>query len=433
MLCAVLAFALALRFRWFALVPIEDVGDSYQFDMTWYAMIGSKLKNGGGYATAEGPTAFWPPGYPAFIAGVHWLRGRLVPNLADVQIVQVALSAATCGLTYLVGAQLWGRRVGLVAAALLATSLDHAMYATLRLSETLFTFAIVGIAWAHSRWFAQPAAFGLGRGIALGVAVGIASLIRSVGVLLAAALPATWLWTSRSVRLTAAPASLFLLALALTFLPWTLRNLVVMKAPIVLGSQIGEVLAVAHWPRATGCLGTLSGDDETAQREFADAARYRLRFPRLHGAEREVASMRAETSRALKYMLSHPLEEASLVPARIRCLYHDGHSAMRWDRRQDPTAPPGTHVPLLGARWDPILTRLADLHFFAVLGLAVFGTLRARSWHGAAALVPLFVLLTTALHGLLLFGDPRFHVPLLPFLCLLAACAVCPGRRALPA
>lgn len=421
-LCALLGVALALRSGWFALADV-DLGQSFQYDMTWYALVATMLAGGTGYVLTDGtPTAFWPPGYPAFIAAVLVGGG----DLASVQMLQIVLSAATCLLTYLVGVQLFDRRSGLVAAALLATSLDHAMYAPLLLSETLFTFVVVAIALAYAKWTPESGSRvpRLRQCIALGLGVASAALIRGVALILPFALLCAWLGTSRSAKNTAACAALLLLALGAALAPWALRNRVRMGYPIVLASQLGEVLAVSHWPQATGCLPGLAADYDAVQRQQHETEKYRLRFEHLPNPAREVEAMRAETTRALAYMLSHPLEEAALVPARIRCLYHDGHSALRWGRRHEVTAPAWEWTPLVGVVWDRSVARAADLHFFALLGLAFVGMLRARSWAGAAAFVPLCVLLTTALHALVFFGDPRFHVPLLPFLCLLAAASL---------
>ncbi|HVN38507.1 MAG TPA: glycosyltransferase family 39 protein [Myxococcota bacterium] len=386
--------------------------------MTWYAFAGSQLAEGAGYVVDGVPTAYWPPGYPAFLAlilaaGGGWLT---------IQVVQVLLSAATCLVTYWVGAQLLGRNTGLIAAAALATSPDHVMYAPLLMSETLFTFVFtsVALAYSHSSRRSGPLAVRSSHCIALGMLVAIAALIRGVALVLPLALIGAWLWVTHSPRITALRGAFVLVGLAATLAPWTLRNVARMGYPIVLGSQVAEVLTVAHWPKATGCLPSMAGDFDAVQRQQHESDEYRIRLD-LKPPALEVETMRAETSRALAYMLHHPQEELALVPARIRCLYHDGHSAMRWGRYREAGAMAWEWNPLISATWDAWITRVSDLHFFALLGLAGVGLFQRRSWAGASAFVPLVVVFTTALHAVVLFGDPRFHIPLLPFISLLAA------------
>jgi hypothetical protein len=67
---------------------------------------------------------------------------------------------------------------------------------------------------------------------------------------------------------------------------------------------------------------------------------------------------------------------------------------------------------------------VADIYFFAALGLALLAVPaflgRARPWH----LLFLLAAVALAVQPLIFFGDPRFHVPVLPFLAVFAAVAL---------
>jgi hypothetical protein len=78
-------------------------------------------------------------------------------------------------------------------------------------------------------------------------------------------------------------------------------------------------------------------------------------------------------------------------------------------------------VPSVGRRF---LEVLADAYFFAalVVGLLAVPAFvgRARPWH----LFFLLAAIALAVQPLIFFGDPRFHVPVLPFLAVLAGLSI---------
>jgi hypothetical protein len=75
------------------------------------------------------------------------------------------------------------------------------------------------------------------------------------------------------------------------------------------------------------------------------------------------------------------------------------------------------------------LARFADAAFFALVLLAALGATRVFSRGARAGLVvPLCVLFFLAAHGVLFWGDVRFHAPFVPMLAILAAVAI-DGRR----
>jgi hypothetical protein len=105
------------------------------------------------------------------------------------------------------------------------------------------------------------------------------------------------------------------------------------------------------------------------------------------------------------------------VPAKIYHMYRDDRGARSWirhglARRYSPGA----------QRW---LFRIVDGYYFAVLALALVGArwFLPREGPGAVAL-PLTVAWMTAVHAVFFFGSPRFHVPLVPLLSLMAAAEI---------
>jgi Dolichyl-phosphate-mannose-protein mannosyltransferase len=116
------------------------------------------------------------PGYPAFIAAVYGIFGK--SNTA-VLLVQVALSALTVFLAYLLAARIWSVPVGLLAALFtLLEPLQNAMQATLTTESLaallLIVVAAVGFA-ALTRESPRPALYA-----SLGLAIAAATLVRPV-------------------------------------------------------------------------------------------------------------------------------------------------------------------------------------------------------------------------------------------------------------
>jgi hypothetical protein len=132
-----------------------------------------------------------------------------------------------------------------------------------------------------------------------------------------------------------------------------------------------------------------------------------------------VAENRAEVRRAVRYMLSHPLRELSLVPRRWRHLFAHDHDALTW------AAPRGVRGeirgPVISDVWDRRAAALADAAFYASVLLALAGLPACfDSRRPLRLLLPGTLLYTLFLHGLLFAGDARFHAPLYPILAILA-------------
>lgn len=151
-----LGAAIALRLAWVALVTPQPVSD-----FRWYYERASELANGQGYSVTAAtywpeyiippvllspamgrvPTAFWPVGYPAFLALIFTVSG---PSLLAAKLANVALSAGVLLLSYRIAARLFASR--LVAGGtllLLGFYPDHIAYSSLLSTEILFLFLLL--------------------------------------------------------------------------------------------------------------------------------------------------------------------------------------------------------------------------------------------------------------------------------------------------
>jgi 4-amino-4-deoxy-L-arabinose transferase-like glycosyltransferase len=405
----VLAIAFGVRFLW-ALAMHVDVRGQFLFDASVYDLLARRLAAGKGYIGYLGePVAFFPPGYPAILAALYAVFGQ---RLVVAWIANAVFGALTCLVVYAIAARLVDRRAGLVAAAVLAVFPGDVFYSALTMSEATFGLLFTGILYLVVRWHdGAPAS----RWLLLGVALGVASLVRGVALPFLVVPTLVWLITAgfRTALIRAAWAGL---GIALVVLPWTARNLVVMGAPIVLSNDGPYAFFNAHNPMATGTQ--FVGMNELRKQEWGS-------LERLPNPQREVEQARGELRYAVRYALTHPWHELTLIPRRIGYLYEHDHQALV------PTTPPrrlSVAGKPMGPDLDALAARVADVYFFGVLLLALAGLPRVlRAADGTAWVLPLTVAYFMLLHGVLFFGEPRYHAPLVPIFSILAAGVV--GRR----
>jgi 4-amino-4-deoxy-L-arabinose transferase-like glycosyltransferase len=173
-----------------------------------------------GYLLQGGPTAVRGPGYPYLLGGVYALSGD---SRGAGRLLGVTLGALSVLLLYLIARRVWGRRVGLVAAAMAAVFPPLVLLSRDLVSETLFIPLALGAILCVLNFRRSGGA--LRWAAAAGALCGVAVLTRNAGVVLI--LPvALGLWTLRpKTRPAALAAPLLAVALAaIAIAPWIVRN-----------------------------------------------------------------------------------------------------------------------------------------------------------------------------------------------------------------
>jgi hypothetical protein len=175
------------------------------------------------------PTLIRLPGYPLFLAVCFILFG--MEHYHAVMYSQTAIDLATCLLIAVLVRHIWNRRAAMVALWLAALCPFTANYAATPLAETLSIFCVALGFYSLARLLATPNWLWLGS---LAFAISYATLLRPDGALLAVALCAGVVLSSRhhrgalSSNLTRSHAiRLAIIAGVLSvlpFIPWTLRN-----------------------------------------------------------------------------------------------------------------------------------------------------------------------------------------------------------------
>ncbi len=394
LLAAVLAVTLLLRAGWAAVAGV-NVRARFLFDPTIYDVFANHLLRGNGFVMFDDkPSAFFPPGYPVILASLYKVFGT---QLAVAWAANSVFATLTCLLVYAVGRRLFDPGVALGAAGLFALFPGDIFYAGLTMTEATFGCFFLGVIYLFIIW--NAAAVSLWHWLIFGLALGALTLVRGVTLLYPAVPLAVWGASVGCTTSTIKKSAVIALGLAIVVAPWTVRNYVSMGYPILLAIDGPSAFFNAHNPLAFG-----------GQTPAMHDLRHQL-WPDLVGkpySSVEVEQARREMRYGLDYMLAHPVREISQVPKRLQHLFEDDHWALN---------------PLLNVltpAWNRRCGLAADGYFYAVLLLALAGVRRA--WNTPPAAILFFTLgYFLVLHGVLFFGESRYHAPLIPILCLFAA------------
>ena len=406
-LLAITVMAFGLRLAWLlyatAAPPTSwlGAGDQYSY---WY--YGNEIAAGRGYVgyVTNVPTAYYPIGYPALLALLFFvvLHAHLPGALMFwAGLMHVLFGTATVALVFLIGRRVFNSTAGLIAAALLAVFPNAVYQVTTLQLETTFIFlssAALAIIVLHDWSHGLPSR---NRLLAFGFVLGLSVLVRPfsvwfvVGVFLAAlAAHAGW---RRGFTVSLIPA----LVVVGMSIPWIIRNEIRMHAFIITSTNTGDTL----------CLDR----NMTAYGGFRFADHDGCVDPGLP----EVPRNAGNTRKAISFVIHHPTREALQIVRRARYEFADDHDGI------EATETLGSG-PFLGAGVRNVLSETADWYFFTVLGLAVLGLpllLGAARQRSEPRLV-LVAVTAMLVIPLLLWGNQRFHLPLYPYLVVLAAAVI---------
>jgi 4-amino-4-deoxy-L-arabinose transferase-like glycosyltransferase len=213
--------ALAVRFAVVvADTPYQPANDAHEYDYLARSIAAGDGYPPSGYLLQGGPTAIRGPGYPYLLGGVYALSGN---SRTAGRLAGALLGALSVLLLYLIAKRIWGRRVGIVAAAMAAVFPPLVLLSRDLLSESLFIPLELGALLCVLNFRRSGGA--LRWAAAAGALAGVAALTRNPGVvLLVAALLGVWIVRERfTARSLLAPA-LVLLCFALVLAPWITRN-----------------------------------------------------------------------------------------------------------------------------------------------------------------------------------------------------------------
>ena len=384
--------------------PINDAG-SYLTLASEIAHTGdysNRRAAGSGAGGTRGPSAYFPPGYPYFLAAVDLIDGHTARRGAAIhsaRLSQAVLGTVIVALVGLVALEAFGSAT----AALIALALAAVYPVLIELSgtlvaENLLTALVLAATWAALRAARSPHPY---RWIAAaGVLTGLTILTHVNGVVLIVPLAFA---AVRARRTPAAPALLIATAL-ITVSPWIVRNAIVLHRFVPVSDETGITL-VGTYNRASAAYKPVP---YKWRLYYGIPGEHALIRQSRHLTEPEL-SQRLQ-SQALHYIGAHPLSPLAVTYHNsLRLLELEGTFA--WH-----ASAAAIDLPLQTAR-------IGVVAFWLLCVLAIAGALTrpvraAPRWLWA---VPVLLWLSVAAVNA---ETPRFREPVDPFLILLAASAV---------
>jgi 4-amino-4-deoxy-L-arabinose transferase-like glycosyltransferase len=196
-------------------------------DERYFARVATHIAAGKGHQLAPWARAWRPPAFSYVLAASLpkeiAASGDPAQSLERFIHVQLALGTALVAMVFLLGQALFDARTGLLAALIAATYPELVAYSHFLWSETLF--AVLLVAGLVAVWYAEERA---SRLLALlgGAAFGLAALTREIAIPVAGVCAAWGVATARQGDRRAAllRAAVMMVAMAVTILPWTIRN-----------------------------------------------------------------------------------------------------------------------------------------------------------------------------------------------------------------
>lgn len=391
----ILLFILALIFRLWMTASIIGFNQSeLTADDAKFEGIGWTLAQTGHYALNPGepPTARASPALPLLLAGIYELVGH---QRAIAQIVLLIISAATVLPAFLLGKEVGGKGIGILAALWVIFDPFAWIFAGIFYSETLFMFVFSLAALILFRVVKHPWPSRLGL---LGVLLGLGALTRPNGLVVAlggvALLPLVGRgqlkdWLRRAMGVLA--------VVILVMTPWIARNFLVFNRFIPTTSQTGEVLLGFY---NETCLQyrcnewiSISALPESTKNRLANLD--------------EMTQNDVEVELALSTIRAHPLDWATLLPTKvIRFWMHDSIL---------PNTPYRLDPPPFFIVFQQVYYRL--LLFLSLAGLFLLYFTGQRQ---AFIIITIFPAIFSLL-VLILWGDARLRMPLHPLLAVAAA------------
>lgn len=419
-LVAIVLLAALLRGAWVvhAARP-PQIGDPVS-----YSYFGEQMARGHGYHSFVGalakagvdvgldtpaprgdppPSAFYPIGYPGTLALVFWvvLHTPIPDELPEaVGWFQAALGVLTVLMVAELGRALLSRRAGLVAAGLVAVFPNLVYFTASANQETVLIFLTAAALLIAARGSFGPGRWSWGRVLAFGAVLGLSGLVKPTTLIIIPALVVAWLVGRVGWRRALLQGAVAAAAFGAVLAPWVLRNAIRMDAAVV-STGIGDALCIGHRADSSGAFEVAADDCLVGYED--------LPFDR-----QEVERNRDNTRKAIRFALNHPVDELRLLWPKAYYGYRNDHDAII-------AIDPDPARPYFGEGERRAYVWLGDTYYYVVGVLAVVGLVLLAVRRSPRGL--LLVLSTLGLGSLplALFGDPRYHVLVLPLLALLAA------------
>jgi 4-amino-4-deoxy-L-arabinose transferase-like glycosyltransferase len=377
---------------------------SFGLDSVWYQLVAGTIVSGDGYVDPERfygqgvavATAFRPPLYPVFLAGVTNL---LDGSQRTFQLVGCAVGLVTIVLVGLLGRRFGGDAVGLCAAALASVYPAFLAVDASVMSETLYVPLVTGCVLAVCVAMERAS---VARWALVGVLAGAAVLTRGDGVVVVAVLvvPAALFGTraaSAAWPRRAALAAVAVVAVLAVVAPWVLRN----------QRELGTVTLATLDP-ATAIAGT--NCDATYSGPLLGSWSFECTQRPDQATKTEVELSRELQRDGRAFVQGHLSRVPVVVAVRVLRLW-------------------GLYDPIEQSRHEAVESRsftwqlVSEAALLPVAALAVYGFVLLRR-RGEQILPLLAIVVSVTVTAALVYGKQRFRVSAEPVLLVVASVAI---------
>lgn len=378
---------IAIRLLVVVLIPVAEPTS----DAGWYFHRALTIIEEGSYSEQGVPTAFWPVGYPAFIALVFKLAG---PSLIAVRAANLLLAAASFWLLYLVVLEFLDDELAARGAVLLLTLYpNNVAYAPLILTETLYTFLLLLGSFALFRSRIWPhIAFA-------GCVFGLATLVKTQTVLFIPVLSFLAFldrWQLEPVGKALVRAFVVTSVAVAVVLPWSLRNYIVFGSWVFVSTNGGIALLAGNNPSVVGDYRHDFSEDDSlvAQANFS--------------VKDQVEADRRARMLAYTWIRENPSQFIKLIPKKLFRLWApDGEAEWGY---QDTDFYQSHLYWFRAARW---INQMFYLGMLGLCAVAVGALIRTKAtphaYYGVAVIV------VVSFTSIVFSGQSRYHYPAMPF------------------
>jgi Dolichyl-phosphate-mannose-protein mannosyltransferase len=364
-------------------------------DFQWYYQRAVEITSGSGYAEGGVLTAFWPVGWPGFLAALFNITG---PSVLAAQIANLIFAALVFGFTAMLGTALFrDQMVGRAAVLILTLYPNQIGYVPLLSTEIFYELLLLLSIYLLMQERLLPA-------LLAGLVFGIATLTKTQSLLLPGFILLGVFITAPSreslFRLTKIMCAVYVTTM-LVIIPWTYRNYVVFHALIPVSTNGGWTLLTGNNPEANG--------DYTPDTVLAQGI--------THNPAEQVTMDRLARTRAVTWIKENPIKFLLLMPKKLVRLWGpDGEAEWFYQRgfvHYDAS------VFLFRA-----VRGLNQVYYFGILLLAlpsIWQVLRRRDKAFPWTTMGLGLCTYFSLISLVFSGQSRFHFSLMPFVAVYAA------------
>jgi 4-amino-4-deoxy-L-arabinose transferase-like glycosyltransferase len=361
-------------------------------DAGWYMHRAFSIASGHGYSEGGYPTAYWPVGYPGFLAALFFIFGN-EPLIG--QVANIVLGAGSLFLVLALARRLFGEeKVAHIAVALLTIYPNHAAYAPFLFNETYFTFLLLLGTYLFivrdGPWWT----------LLCGVVFGAATLTKPQVFLVPAFLVLLRLlapgagWPRRGTLMA---AIILYAGMAAILTPWAIRNTLTFGEVVLISTNGGATLLTGNNPSASGDY--VENDALVMKADFS--------------VRDQVAADQRARQLAMQWIKENPGRFLALVPQKIWRLWAPDGEGEWWYQRG--YASYDRYWYLFRA------LRAVNQIYYAALMLAFLGSLAfvpmlrvTSDW--PYSLFPYVLVAYLTAISILFSGQSRFHFPAMPWI-----------------